>query len=188
MKLEYGIAIVASAIAIGCTSARNPYEIDGAPVYDTKSLAVTEMVELLISDPGFSSMYEKAKGIAKSRGRELPTIVVAAPIENNCGAGVSDRVFGQMFRELQISLRRTGKFRVIDYSLAKIGIDIVLKEPDNGIRPDNIQNYGNYAPADFWMFCQVGKDGSKLYFLNAQIIDQDMTIAADGSVRFKRLK
>lgn len=188
MKLESIAAIAASVILVGCaTPPEDEFSIHGAPTYATKSLAMTELVEQLISDPGFSDFYDEALKIAASREHKLPTIAVL-PIENNCGAGARDRDFSQVFRELQVALRRTKKFRVVDYRLAKGGGDIDIEESDIGIEPVNVQNYGSYAAPDFRMTCQATKELGGLYFLNAQIAGPDKTIAADGSVRLKNIR
>lgn len=182
------ILVIGAAIclgAVGCTTTQEPPQTGPVlPTYEAKSLAMTELLEQLFSDPRFASLYADAKAIAESRGQKLPVIAIMR-IEDNTVAGGSDRVAtGQIFRELQIALGRTGKFRVMDYELLVRRTDVENLEADIGVRADNADNFGNYASMAFLMTAEIRMEGDAQYFLNAQLTGPDGSIAADASVPF----
>ncbi|MBR6470860.1 MAG: hypothetical protein IKS83_03605 [Victivallales bacterium] len=143
--------------------------------YPQKSRAITEMVERLLTDPGFTDFYGVAAERAAARDHRLPTLIIQR-IEDNTQAGGSDfRSTGQMRNDLKSTLRKTGKFTIIDLAERARMTNVVTAEVDGGGQSENIQNFGEYEAGDFLMSGELTRDsvGGQVYyhFFNLRLMD-----------------
>ena len=183
--MKRAFVIVAAVIALeGCVSnGRGRYVNTEDDVYGQKdrleypqkSRVVAEMVGRMLSDPDFSGMYAIAVERAEKRGHKRPTIVIR-DIEDNTRPGASDFLTtSQMHKELKIALRNTKMFAIIDlYERARMADDMI-KEPDGGGRPDNVQNFGVYEAGDFFMYGELTMESVEervfYHFFNLRLVD-----------------
>jgi len=152
--------------------------------YSQKHRKVAESVERLLTDPMFTTNYDKARKRAADAGRTLPTISIN-PIENNTGDGRSDSAAtGQLYRELLTAIRKTGKFEMIDRMRRKQMTDATIAGNNAGEDSGALQNVGNYTSADFVMTGELRREATDderrqvfHHFLNLELID-----SASGTV------
>ncbi|MGN0833626.1 MAG: hypothetical protein ACI4RD_08280 [Kiritimatiellia bacterium] len=146
--------------------------------YSQKHRKVAESVERLLTDPMFTTNYDKARKRAADAGRALPTISIN-PIENNTGDGRSDsEAAGQLYRELLTAIRKTGKFAMIDRMRRKQMTAATIAGNNAGEDASALQSAGNYVSADFVMTGELRReatdDGRRQvfhHFLNLELID-----------------
>lgn len=183
-------AAVVAACAAGCESVRSGprrgyldhnedvFGSASSMEYTQKRLAITKVIEQMLTDPMFTEQYDAAMSRAVAANRTRPTIAVR-PIENNTGDGRGDAAAtGQMYRELLTALRKTKKFEMIDYARRSQMKKTVVSAVDDGENPANLQHIGNYTSADFIMTGELKReftdDGNrKVYhhFLNLELTD-----------------
>lgn len=185
--LEKMFSLFAIVSVVGCANERaGGYvsledDVYGRPSkleYTQKSRAIVEIVEKLLTDPTFSRMYADASSRAITKGQTLPTIAIL-PLEDNTGPGSNDsETTSQIYRELQTVLRKTGKFKIIDYAMRKQLIGVVVKGVDLGETSEGVQDIGNYSSSDFVLRGELRREatdsqGGKVYhhFLNLNMTD-----------------
>ena len=150
----------------------------GTMEYTQKRRSVVESVERMLTDPMFTQNYDQARRRALDAGRSLPTIAIN-PLQNNTGDGRSDsEATGQLYRELQTALRKTGKFVLIDRIRRKQMTDAAIAGVNNGEESGAIQHVGAYASADFTITGDLRReatdDGGRMvfhHFLNLEMVD-----------------
>ena len=185
--LKKALSLFVIVSLIGCTSERTggyvsqENDVYGHPSelgYTQKSRAIVEIVEKLLTDPTFSRMYADARSRAVQKGRKLPTIAIL-PLEDNSGPGSNDsETTSQIYRELQTVLRKTEKFKIIDYAMRKELIGVVVRAGDLGEKPEGVQDIGNYSSSDFILRGELRRESTrsrngKVYhhFLNLDMKD-----------------
>lgn len=183
MKNGFWVAVFAALVAVaGCASSGSGsrYVNEETLVFESadtltqseRSRLVTEVVERMLTDPTFSVRYA-AKKKAKSDG-SLPVVALSA-LENNVGDGRSDSLaMGQFSRELMVALRKTGKFDVIDDLANPALVNRVMTGNDNGETMAAAQNFGDYAPPDFYVSGDLRRfldSGIYTHCLNLQMLD-----------------
>lgn len=164
----------------GCETGRSGYVNEETLVFDRadsltqseRSRLVTEVVSRMLTDPTFSSRYS-SKQKEKTDGK-LPVVALAA-LENNVMDGRSDSLsMGQFSKELMVAVRKTGKFDVIDDLVNSALVDRVMRGNDEGENMSAAQNFGDYAPPDFYITGDVRRfldDGIYTHCLNLQMLD-----------------
>ena len=183
MKNVFGaVVVVALFVVAGCASSEptSGYVNEETLVFDRadvltqseRSRLVTEVVGRMLTDPMFSLRYAEKKK-AKSEG-VLPVVSLSA-LENNVGDGRSDSLaMGQFSKELMVALRKTGKFDVIDDLANSALVNRVMTGNDNGETMAAAQNFGDYAPPDFYVTGDVRRffeAGIYTHCLNIQMLD-----------------
>ena len=143
---------------------------------DTR-MSIATAVEKLITDPVFSEKYTKALSRAKKKGLPCPVLTIMR-IENNVD-GKSNINTTIMYRRLQVAIRKTGMFDLVDPEKRESMASIVIKEADMGVRLNNsgIQTYGEYDPSDFIMTAELTQEED-----NALALYVDMTSTHDGKM------
>lgn len=158
--------LVAMAVFAGCANGRT-YFGDG-PNSESR-LTIVQAIERLETDPMFTQNYARAKKVAKTDGKTLPSVVVR-PFENNAN-GLGDGVIRQMYKRLQTALRKTGKFEIIDPAVRQRMVHTVISGVDNGEIGSSLQNYGEYHSADFVIFGELVREGTGEYSVNLEMMD-----------------
>ena len=114
-----------------------------------KRMTIVEAVESLLTDPTFTALYADAEKNARDAGKRLPVVTILR-IENNAD-GSGDGATRQMSRRLQVAMRKTGKFTVIEPERGSLMPDTVSSGIDAGEKSDAMQNFGEYSSPDFVM-------------------------------------
>ena len=134
-------------------------------------LSIVQAVESLLTDTTFTEKYDNATINAKRTGKVRPVVTIM-PIENNAD-NRGDAATRQMGRRLQVAIRKTGKFDIIDPAKRKIMVDVVVGGADGGEKTatNGVQYYGDYDPADFVMTGELVREVSGEFSLNLDMFD-----------------
>ena len=183
MKTILSTFLLVGVIALtGCVShsGSSGYVNEGVLVFDRpekltqseQSRLVADIVGRMLTDPTFSDRY--AEKMKEKTGGKLPIVAFSA-LENNVSDGRSDSVaMGQFTRELMVALRKTGKFDVIDDVANPALVNRLMSGNDAGETVAFAQNFGDYAPPDFYVTGDVRRffdDGIYTHCLNLQMLD-----------------
>jgi len=173
ISLVISMSMCIAAVLCGCVSQPTP----GFPPGGEDRQSVVQAVESLLTDPMFTEKYGIALANAKREGKVRP-IVTIMRIENNADDR-GDTATRQMSRRLQVAMRKTGKFDIIDPAERKRMIDVVVKGADGGEKTatNGVKYYGDYDSADFVMTGELVREESGEFSLNL-----DMTDTRDGAV------
>ena len=168
MKASLAISVPMCIVAIcGCISQPSL----GLPPGGEGRLSVVQAVESLLVDPMFAEKYNNAAANAKRAGKVRPVVTIM-PIENNAD-NRGDAATRQVGRRLQVAMRKTGKFDIIDPDKRKRMVDVVVGGADSGekIAANGVQCYGDYDPADFVMTGELVRETSGEFSLNLDMVD-----------------
>ena len=183
MKTILSTFLLVGVIALtGCVShsGSSGYVNEGVLVFDRpenltqseQSRLVADIVGRMLTDPTFSDRY--AEKMKEKISGKLPIVAFSA-LENNVSDGRSDSVaMGQFTRELMVALRKTGKFDVIDDVANPALVNRLMSGNDAGETVAFAQNFGDYAPPDFYVTGDVRRffdDGIYTHCLNLQMLD-----------------
>ena len=126
------LAVCCSAGCFGAASSTyvaKDVDVRGKPSkfeHRQKARSVEEAIARMLTDPTFDESYREVAELAKAAGRKKPVLAIK-PIQNNTGDGKSDSAAThQIFKSLQTSLRKTGKFEIVDYTQRQALIKTVI--------------------------------------------------------------
>ena len=158
---------------LGCVSA----EPGNGRQFD-KRVSIVTAVDNLITDPVFSKKYSAALSRAKKKKMSRPVLTIMR-IEDNTEGGKRDSNTTLMYRRLQVAVRKTDLFDLVDPEKREAMTSVVIKEADMGVNAakSGIQTYGEYDPSDFVMTEELAQDENGEVFLYL-----DMTSTSDGKV------
>ena len=141
-----------------------------------KARSVEEAVARMFTDPTFDESYREVADQAKAAGRKRPVLAVK-PILNNTGDGRSDSVATrQVFEAIKASLRKSGKFEVVDYTQRQNLIKTVTDGNNYGDDGGAIQGIGGYRSPNLILTGDIRRDETEdrgrmvyFHFLNLEI-------------------
>lgn len=176
------LAVCCSAGCFGAASSTyvaKDVDVRGKPSkfeHRQKARSVEEAIARMLTDPTFDESYREVAELAKAAGRKKPVLAIK-PIQNNTGDGKSDSAAThQIFKSLQASLRKTGKFEIVDYTQRQALIKTVIDGNNNGDDGGAIQPIGTYKSPNLILTGDIRRDetedrGRKVYFhfLNLEI-------------------
>ena len=164
MKTIFAI-IFAGAVCgmVGCAAPKS------MPDSVQKRMTIVEAVESLLTDPTFTALYADAAKNARDAGKRFPVVTILR-IENNAD-GSGDSVTRQMYRRLQVVVRKTGKFTVIDPERGPLMIDTISSGINVGEKSGAMQNFGEYLSPDFVMSGELVREETGVLSLNLNMQD-----------------
>ena len=174
LTMKFARAVVLLGM-FGCVS----HETQQEPDWRVKRMSIVKSIEALTTDPSFTKKYFKALERAKNNGKSLPVVTIVRIENNDTSDGRGDAATYQMYKRLQVAIRKTGLFDVVDPKKRAEMIDVVLKEPDAGVisTAGGVQCYGEYDPSDFVMTGEVVREETGELSLNL-----DMADTRDGKI------
>ena len=175
-NLTMKFARVAALLGMfGCVS----HETQQEPDCRDKRMSIVKSIEALTTDPSFTEKYSKALERAKNHGKPLPVVTIVRIENNDTSDGRGDAATYQMYKRLQVAIRKTGLFDVVDPKKRAEMIDVVLKETNVGVilTTGGVQCYGEYDPSDFVMTGELVREKTGELSLNL-----DMTNTRDGTI------
>lgn len=176
------IAAVAAILLVGCV--HHGYGTGDEINYDRASNAtltdltrtVRKMVDGLLSNSAFAVKYDEVKD---DLGGKLPAVQVGnfwnyvTPLAHNDDTRQFTPKLETCRGTVREALQDSGLFRLVDdagaygSSAAEVNAGLAADVDAGLVNPRNIQNAGDYTPADFRMighFSRI-KDGDRYYFI-----------------------
>lgn len=167
MTKMFNLISTAAAVAfsIGCVTPSSTVFRPG----EEKRMSIVQAVESLLTDPTFTALYADAVKNAQGVGKRLPVVTILR-IENNAD-GSGDMATRQMYRRLQVAMRKTGKFTVIDPERGTLVTTVIPGGVAEGEKPDALQYVGEYSSPDFIMSGELVREETGVLSLNLTMQD-----------------